>query len=332
MKTVELGATGVMVSELCLGTMMFADRGDYAGSEAIVNAALAHGINFVDTAAMYSSGVCEEFLGRILKGKRDQVFLGTKVVKGIDRQSILSGLDESLARLQTDRVDLYMIHWPVQGMDVAEVMQALNDIVVSGKALLCRLLQLSRLARGAFERHRRTQRLGQAGLQPGGIQPDRARRRGRDPAAGGRREDRDHSVSSARDRTAGGEIFDHHADARRDACGKTDSRVITWLSQHGSSIDRLQPLCQRSGRPPGQPCHGLGAYSDAVTCPIVGVSSLRQLEETIQGADVNLTAGEYEALTDLFNTEVKEEGLQLFPGLEYNFPRLRRNLRLVGPT
>ena len=56
MKTVQFGATGVMVSELCLGTMMFADRCDYAASEAIVNAALAHGINFVDTAAMYTRG------------------------------------------------------------------------------------------------------------------------------------------------------------------------------------------------------------------------------------------------------------------------------------
>ena len=69
--------------------MMFADRCDYAASDSIVNAALEHGLNFIDTAAMYTAGACEEFLGRILKGKRDQVLLGTKVAKGVDRESIL---------------------------------------------------------------------------------------------------------------------------------------------------------------------------------------------------------------------------------------------------
>jgi aryl-alcohol dehydrogenase-like predicted oxidoreductase len=329
MKSVQFGATGVMVSELCLGTMMFADRCDYAASEAIVNAALAHGINFVDTAAMYSSGACEEFLGRILKGKRDQVFLGTKVVKGIDRQSILSGLDESLARLQTDRVDLYMIHWPVQGMDVAEVMQALNDTVVSGKArfvgccnypawlvahsnaiaerngwarLIC-----NQVAYNLIERGVEVEILPQAVAEKIAITAYR-------PLAIGL--------------LAG--KFSTTTPMPAEARGKTDARVITWLSQHGSSIDRFNRLAKDRGIHPANLATAWVRYSDAVTCPIVGVSSLRQLEETIQGAEIDLTADEYAALTDLFTTEVKEEGLQLFPGLKYNFPRLRRNLHLVG--
>jgi aryl-alcohol dehydrogenase-like predicted oxidoreductase len=71
-------------------------------------------------------------------------------------------------------------------------------------------------------------------------------------------------------------------------------------------------------------------YSPAVTSPIVGVSSLAQLQTSIDAFDFNLTADEYDELTFLFDTEVKEEGLQKFPGLKYNFPRLRRNLGLLG--
>ena len=330
MKTVELGATGVKVSELCLGTMMFADRCDYAASAAIVNAALEHGIDFVDTAAAYSAGACEEFLGRILKGKRDQVFLATKVAKGVDRQSILSSLDESLARLQTDHVDLYMIHWPVQGMNVAEVMQALNETVRSGKARYvgcCNYpawlvahsnaiaerngwakLMCNQVAYNLIERGVEVEILPQAIAEKIAITAYR-------PLAIGL--------------LAG--KFSTTTPMPVETRGKTDSRVITWLSQHGSSIDRFNRFATDKGIHPANLATAWVRYSDAVTCPIVGVSSLRQLEETIQAAEINLTAEEYAALTDLFNTEVKEEGLQLFPGLKYNFPRLRRNLHLVGP-
>ena len=258
MKTVEFGATGVMVSELCLGTMMFADRCDYAASEAIVNAALAHGINFVDTAAMYTAGTCEEFLGRILKGRRDRVFLGTKVAKGIDRASILSGLDESLARLQTDYVDLYMIHWPVQGMNVTEVMAALNETVVSGKARFvgcCNYpawlvahsnaiaerngwakLVCNQVAYNLIERGVEVEILPQAVAEKIAITAYR-------PLAIGL--------------LAG--KFSTTTPMAAETRGKTDSRVITWLSQHGSSIDRFNRFAQGAGHPPGQPGDGLGA-------------------------------------------------------------------------
>ena len=258
MKTVVFGATGVMVSELCLGTMMFADRCDYAASEAIVNAALEHGINFVDTAAMYSSGTCEEYLGRILKRKRQQVFLGTKVVKGIDRASILSGLDESLARLQTDYVDLYMIHWPVQGMDVAEVMAALNETVASGKAHFvgcCNYpawlvahsnaiaerngwakLVCNQVAYNLIERGVEVEILPQAVAERIAITAYR-------PLAIGL--------------LAG--KFSTTTPMAAETRGKTDSRVITWLSQHGSSIDRFNLFARGARHPPGQPGDSLGA-------------------------------------------------------------------------
>jgi aryl-alcohol dehydrogenase-like predicted oxidoreductase len=329
MKTVSFGATGVKVSELCLGTMMFADRCDYAASESIVNTALEHGIDFIDTAAMYSAGACEEFLGRILRGKRDKVFLGTKVVKGIDRASILSGLDESLARLQTDYVDLYMIHWPVQGMNVVEVMQALNETVQSGKARFvgcCNYpawlvahsnaiaerngwarLSCNQVVYNLIERGAEVEILPQAVAEKIAITAYR-------PLAIGL--------------LAG--KFSSTTPMPAEARGKTDARVITWLSQHGRSIDRFNRFAREKGIHPANLATAWVRYSDGITCPIVGVSSLKQLEESVRGAEVDLTADEYAELTDLFNTEVKEEGLQLFPGLKYNFPRLRRNLHLLA--
>ena len=116
MRNVAFGETGETLSEMCLGTMMFGARCNEAESERILGDALEHGVNFVDTAAMYVGGETEAILGRIMRGRRDGLFLVTKVHKGIDAASIESSMDESLRRLQTDHVDLYLVHWPVQGM------------------------------------------------------------------------------------------------------------------------------------------------------------------------------------------------------------------------
>ena len=138
----QLGRTGLYVSELCLGTMTFGGKGffEYMGGlkqdavDQLMKAAFDAGINFVDTAAMYADGLTEEILGRIMKGgRRDKLFLTTKVHKGVDRASIVSSIDESLKRMQTDHVDLYLIHWPVEGMKPTEIMEALNTVVESGK-------------------------------------------------------------------------------------------------------------------------------------------------------------------------------------------------------
>src|SRR5690606_33647689 len=134
MKTDQFDNTGVQVSEMCLGTMMFGARCDEAEADKIVGASLDQGVNFLDTAAMYGDGKTEEILGRILQGRRDRVFLATKVHKGVDGDSIRTSIDESLRRLQTDYVDLYLIHWPAEGMRPAEMMEALNDVVKAGKA------------------------------------------------------------------------------------------------------------------------------------------------------------------------------------------------------
>ena len=134
MNTIEFANTGVTVSEMCLGTMMFGNRSDEAESARILDTAIEHGVTFIDTAAMYVDGTTEEILGRIMQGKRDRLFVGTKVVGNMEPAWITQSLDESLARMQTDYVDLYMIHWPHEQMAIEPMMGALNEAVTAGKA------------------------------------------------------------------------------------------------------------------------------------------------------------------------------------------------------
>jgi aryl-alcohol dehydrogenase-like predicted oxidoreductase len=115
-----------------------------------------------------------------------------------------------------------------------------------------------------------------------------------------------------------------------DSRAQTDARLLTWLAQYGESVDRFNRAAAGRGVHPAQLAVAWVRYSPAVTSPIVGVSSLRQLESSIGAFELDLTPEEYEELTLMFDTQVKEEGLQKFPGLRYNFPRIRRNLKQIG--
>ena len=154
MEFTRLGNTGMKVSRICLGCMGFGDAGrwvhkwvlDEENSRPIIKKALEMGINFFDTANVYSIGVSEEILGRALKdfAKRDEVVIATKVFGkmndtpnggGLSRKAILSEIDNTLSRLGTDYVDLYQIHrWDYE-TPIEETMEALNDVVRAGKAL-----------------------------------------------------------------------------------------------------------------------------------------------------------------------------------------------------
>jgi aryl-alcohol dehydrogenase-like predicted oxidoreductase len=139
-----LGRTGIQVSPYCLGTMMFGAIGnpDHDDSIRIIHKALDAGINFVDTADMYSHGESEEIIGKALKGRRDDVVLATKVwgpmgndpnQRGNSRRWIITEVENSLRRLQTDHIDLYQVHRPDPTVDVEETLSALTDLVRSGK-------------------------------------------------------------------------------------------------------------------------------------------------------------------------------------------------------
>lgn len=153
MEYTKLGNTGLDVSRLCLGCMGFGDPNrwvhpwvlDFENSRPVIKKALELGINFFDTANVYSIGTSEEFLGRALKdyANRDEIVIATKIHgrmhegpngAGLSRKAIMSEIDKSLKRLGTDYVDLYIIHrWDYNTL-IEETMEALHDIVKAGKA------------------------------------------------------------------------------------------------------------------------------------------------------------------------------------------------------
>ncbi|MGH9065797.1 MAG: aldo/keto reductase [Acidimicrobiales bacterium] len=141
-----LGATGIQVSTLCLGAMMFGQWGnpDHDDSVRIIHAALDQGINFVDTADVYSAGESEQIVGRALSegGRRDDVVLATKFhasmgedpnARGNSRRWIVKECEASLRRLGTDWIDLYQVHRPDPATDIDETLSALSDLVHAGK-------------------------------------------------------------------------------------------------------------------------------------------------------------------------------------------------------
>ena len=142
MKYTKLGNAGIEVSRLCLGCMDFPVRLAEPEAAQVLDTALDQGINFLDTADAYGNGKSEQVLGRLLKGKRDQVILATKFwVKMYDRPSgggcsrvhVMHAIEDSLRRLQTDYIDLYQLHHPDPNTPVEETLSALDALVEQGK-------------------------------------------------------------------------------------------------------------------------------------------------------------------------------------------------------
>jgi 1-deoxyxylulose-5-phosphate synthase len=172
MDYVRLGSTGLKVSRLCLGTMTYGTPAwrpwvlDEQTSRPFIKRALEHGINFFDTADMYSRGVSEEVVGRALKeyARRDAIVVATKVFypveehansRGLSRKHIMAAIDASLRRLGMDHVDLYQIHRFDPNTPIEETLEALHDVVKAGKA---RYLGASSMSAWQFAKMLYTQR------------------------------------------------------------------------------------------------------------------------------------------------------------------------------
>lgn len=321
MNYVPFGATGITVSQMCLGTMMFGDRADQAEADRILGVAMEHGVNFIDTAAMYVNGGTEEILGHILKGRRDKLFVATKVNKGVDGASIRSSIDESLQRMKLDYVDLYMIHWPKVGMRPAEIMQALANVVEAGKTrfvgccnypawllaqsneiaavngwpkLVCNQIPYNPLERGV-----------EVEVLPQAVATNIA-------------------ITVYRPLVFGllAGKYKPGASIPEDSRGQTDARIPRWLEKYGDGLTRFNHFAAARGLHPAQLAVAWLRYSPAVTCPIIGVSSARQLEASLQAFNTNLSDAEYAEVTGYFDTAVKEESGGAFGPL-------RRELKLV---
>jgi aryl-alcohol dehydrogenase-like predicted oxidoreductase len=142
METRTLPHTDLTVSRACYGTMTFGKQSDQALSSRLVDQCIDGGINFFDTANAYSFGVAETILGNALKGRRDKVVLASKVGFkagdqpgdiGLSRAAILRSIDLSLARLQTDYLDLYYLHVPDGSVPIEESLEAMDHVVRAGK-------------------------------------------------------------------------------------------------------------------------------------------------------------------------------------------------------
>ncbi len=138
----RLGASGLEVSPICLGTMMFGDRTDAATSQRIIDAAFDAGINFIDTADAYGNGASEKIVGAAIKANRRRWILATKVGNpltkkphdgGLSRRWVLQACDDSLARLATDYIDIYYLHKDDPHTPIAETVGAVGDLIRSGK-------------------------------------------------------------------------------------------------------------------------------------------------------------------------------------------------------
>jgi aryl-alcohol dehydrogenase-like predicted oxidoreductase len=140
----NLGRTGVKVSQLCLGTMMFGRSASEQDSVAIIDRALDQGVNFVDTANAYSAGASERIVGKALaRGRRASVVLATKAffpvdakdpnARGLSRRHLIDACNASLERLQTDWIDLYQLHRAQSDVPIDETLRALDDLIRAGK-------------------------------------------------------------------------------------------------------------------------------------------------------------------------------------------------------
>jgi aryl-alcohol dehydrogenase-like predicted oxidoreductase len=298
-----LGRTGVSVSPLCLGTMMFGRWGnkDEADSIRVIHRALDAGINFVDTADVYSAGESERITGKALAGRRDDVVLATKFFmpmgadpndRGGSRRWIMRAVEDSLRRLDTDYIDLYQVHRPSQDTDVEETLGALTGLVRQGKV---RYIGSSSYAASQIveaqwaARDRRLERF--ATEQPPysilvrGIEADvlpAARRHGMGiltygPLSGGwlsgrwRKDAVPVPTSAAR------------PPARFDMTSPANQRKLDIVGE-------LAQLADKAGLTLIELAIAFVINHPAVTAAIIGPRTMEQLESQLPGAEVTLTA------------------------------------------
>ena len=317
MKYVKLGNTGLRVSQICLGCMTFGSSKwrdwvlDEEDARPLMQRAVELGINFFDTADVYSAGVSEEVVGHVLKDllPRDQLVVATKVHgamgrgpndRGLSRKHIMQGIDDSLRRLRMDYVDLYQIHRFDPYTPIEETMTALHDVVKAGKA---RYIGASSMFAWQFARMQYTaDRLGLTrfvAMQNHYNLVYREEEREMNPlcvaegvglipwsplARG--------FLAGNRHRQGGGETTRAKSDdfAQRMYYSDSDFAVV----------DRCSEVAAKKGVSPTQIALAWLLTRPAMAAPIVGTSRMEHLEEAVKSTDVELTAEEIAALEEKY--------------------------------
>lgn len=315
MEYVKLGNTGLDVSRLCLGCMSFGDPDKWIhkwvlneeNSRPIIKRALDLGINFFDTANVYSDGRSEEIIGKALKdyANRDEVVLATKVHfqmhegpngSGLSRKAIMSEIDKSLKRLGTDYVDLYIIHRWDYNTPIEETMEALHDIVKKGKA---RYIGASAMHAWQFQkalyvaekngwtrfvsmqnhlnlmyREEEREMLPLCREEKIGVTPY-------SPLASGRLV-RDWSETTLRSET------DQAQKSKYDATADADRLVV----------ERVAAIAEKRGVPRIHIALAWLLQKEPVTAPIIGATKISQLEDAVGALSIKLTPEEIASLEE----------------------------------
>ncbi len=317
-----LGRTGVTVSQLGLGTMMFGSWGnpDHDESIRIIHAALDAGINFIDTADVYGAGESEEIVGKALAGRRDEIVLATKVhnpmgedpnQRGNSRRWILRAVEDSLRRLGTDWIDLYQVHRPDPSTDIEETLSALTDLVRQGKVryIGASTFPASQIVEAQVAaRDRNLERF--VTEQPPysilvrGIEADvlpTCARHGMavmtySPLAGG--------WLSGRWRRSAGQQKSSRADRlpeRFDLSNPYNQRKL-------DAVEELAQLADQAGLTLIQLAIAFAASHPAVTTPLIGPRTMEQLETQLAAADVTLSADVLDRID-----EIVPPGITIYP-------------------
>jgi len=314
METRRLGSTGLKVSRLCLGTMTYGTPEwrewvlDETASRPFVERALELGINFFDTADMYSNGVSEQVVGRALRdfAEREKIVLATKAYnptgdspnqRGLSRKHLMHAIDNSLERLGTDYVDLYQTHRWDYDTPIEETMEALHDIVKAGKA---RYIGASSMYAWQFAKAQRVaERNGWTrfvSMQPMYNLIYREEEREMLPQCA------DQGVGVipwsplARGVLAGNKPPGEGALTVR---ARTDSNTERWhLGEERDYpvMEAVQAVAAERGAKPAQIALAWVLSRPVVTAPIVGASKMAHLEDAVAALDIELTAEEVQRL------------------------------------
>lgn len=315
MKYRKLGRTGLLVSEISLGTMTFGNQIDEAESIKLMKYAMESGVNFIDTADSYVDGRTEEIVGKGIKGERHSVVLATKVGSwksgpsvndvGLSRKHIMQEIEESLRRLGTDYVDIYYAHIPDEGTPIDETLRAFDDLISQGKVRhigcsnfcaweLCKALWMSdrhNLAR--FEC----------------IQP---------PYNLLTRSIEDELLSLCASEKvgvcvfnplAGGLLTGKHDPAKTPPKDTRFENVILgkiysaryWLDDNFKAVARLKEVAQKPGRSMAQFALAWILNNETITSVICGVNSIKQLGENLGAAELKLTKDEFAVCDEVWH-------------------------------
>lgn len=317
MEYVRLGSTGLKVSRICLGTMTYGTPEwrpwvlDEAQSRPFFKRAIESGINFFDTADMYSRGVSEEVAGRALKEftTRDQAVIATKVFypmgdgpndRGLSRKHIFDAIDASLRRLGTDHVDLYQIHRFDSATPIEETLEALHDVVKAGKA---RYLGASSMSAWRFEKMLRVAEARGwtrfVSMQNHYNLVYREEEREMMPLC------REEGIGVipwsplARGFLAGNR---NRGDRGQTIRGKTDefSHQLYCADSDFTIADRVAAIAAERRVRPAQIALAWLLAQPGVTAPIVGASKIAHLDDAIGALDLQLTEDERRGLEELY--------------------------------